>query len=474
MSALRAVLAVGFAVVFAAALAVVVFADEDPAGTPLSARSPERVAAAAAFAPAYPNEVERTGVTREFELTAAPSTAALDAGLDVEVWAYNGVVPGPELRAEVGDTIAVTLTNELPQATSIHWHGVRVPNSMDGVPGVNQDPVAPGASFRYEFIVRDAGTFWFHSHNRGAEQVERGLYGSLVVTDPVEPTFDHDLVWMVDDWLLARDGSLVEDFNAMHEVTHNGRWGNVVTVNGVVAPDVAVAPGDRIRLRIVNASNARVIAPEFEGVEPTGFAVDGMLARRAFDGDAFVLAPGNRVDVVFTMPDAAVSVSDNFNGEGFELATLQPELDPTANRERVAAAPVNAAVPEAEAIAGLGIDHTYSLDFVSDGMAPGWGFNGRTFDDAETLSVESGSVAVIRLVNDSQALHPIHFHGQFFIVTAIDGQPIDEGHLRDTVLVMPGQTIDLALYASDEGTWAVHCHIQEHAEAGMMTLLEVA
>jgi FtsP/CotA-like multicopper oxidase with cupredoxin domain len=107
-------------------------------------------------------------------------------------------------------------------------------------------------------------------------------------------------------------------------------------------------------------------------------------------------------------------------------------------------------------------------------MAPGWGFNGRTFDDAETLSVESGSVAVIRLVNDSQALHPIHFHGQFFIVTAIDGEPIDEGHLRDTVLVMPGQTIDLALYASDEGTWAVHCHIQEHAEAGMMTLLEVA
>ncbi len=435
-----------------------------------------RTAEVEAFAAAYPVSVEPSGVVREFDLVAAPSTLEVADGLEVEVWSYNGTVPGPELRVELGDTVVVTLDNQLPQATSIHWHGVRVPNDMDGVPGVNQDPIAPGESFRYEFTPEDAGTFWFHSHNRGSEQIERGLYGSIVVVGPNEPVYDHDLVWMIDDWLLDGDGSLNENFNVMHDITHNGRWGNLVTVNGIVAPDVSIRPGDRVRVRMVNAANARVVAPVFDGVAPVGIAVDGMLARQPFDGQGFVLAPGNRLDVELLMPDGPVSVAENFNGEGYPLATLTPdETAAVAEPSADAAAPSNPTLPESAAFAGLGIDHEYSLDFASSAMMMGadWGFNGQTFDNTDTLTVAEGGVYTFRLRNDSQALHPIHFHGQFFMVTGVDGQPIDEGHLRDTVLVYPGQTVDMALRATDAGLWAVHCHIQEHAEAGMMTLLEV-
>ncbi|NNC81362.1 MAG: multicopper oxidase domain-containing protein, partial [Acidimicrobiales bacterium] len=181
-----------------------------------SGENPRREALAGELSAAYPAERAADGDVREFDLTAAPTTVDLAEGVTVDVWAYEGTVPGPELRVALGDTVVVNLRNELPQATSIHWHGVRVPNAMDGVPGVNQEAVPPGDEFRYEFVPKDAGTFWFHSHNRGSEQVERGLYGSLVVIDPDEPEYDRDLVWVIDDWLLDQDGSLVESFNEPH------------------------------------------------------------------------------------------------------------------------------------------------------------------------------------------------------------------------------------------------------------------
>ncbi len=428
--------------------------------------------ATASYLAALPGEAVPSGSVFEVDIVAAPAVAEFSDDLSVEVWAYNGTVPGPELRVALGDTVVVNFENQLPQATSIHWHGIRVPNSMDGVPGVNQAPVEPGESFRYEFVPKDAGTFWFHSHNRGSEQIERGLYGSVVVVDPAEPTYDRDLVWMIDDVLLDGD-VVVEDFNDAHETTHNGRWGNVVTLNGRVAPTIDVNPGERVRIRLVNASNARVIAPEFPGLDPIVIAVDGTLVRQPFSGQGFVMAPGNRVDLDITLPDAEqqIVVAEDFNGEGFDIATLN--IRGSSADTPTFAAPVNDAIPRSDITSGLGIDHEYSLDYIPDSSGPKWGFNGRTFAETETLSVDAGELVTVRLSNGSQALHPIHLHGQFFQVTAIDGVAVDNGHLRDTVLVYPGENIDLAMAPVDVGTWAVHCHIQEHAEAGMMTLLEV-
>src|SRR6185295_5797340 len=186
------------------------------------------------FAGSYPAEASPTGVTREFTVTAAPATVMLFDGRPLDVWAYNAQVPGPVLRVRLGETVRVTFTNRLPQPTTIHWHGVRVPNAMDGVPGVTQPAVQPGESFVYEFTPKDAGTFWFHPHLRSSEQIERGLFGVLIVEDRAPRPYTRDVVWVLDDWLLA-NGAIVPEFNTRHDLMHDGRWGNVVTVNGSAA-----------------------------------------------------------------------------------------------------------------------------------------------------------------------------------------------------------------------------------------------
>src|SRR5262245_14759699 len=149
------------------------------------------------FRGAYPERAQPNGIVREFQLEAAPATVPLFDGRMTEVWAYNGQVPGPTFRVRLGETVRVTFTNHLPQPTTIHWHGVRIPNEMDGVPGVTQPPVLPGEQFVYEFTPKDAGTFWFHPHLRSSEQIERGLFGVLVVEDADPPPYSRDVVWVL-------------------------------------------------------------------------------------------------------------------------------------------------------------------------------------------------------------------------------------------------------------------------------------
>jgi len=206
---------------------------------------------------------------QSFELTAAPTSIQQFDGRLLDVWAYNGTVPGPVLRVRLGEEIEVKLHNRLPQPTTIHWHGVRVPNAMDGVPGVTQEAVAPGASFTYRFTPKDAGTFWFHPHVRTAEQVERGLYGVLIVDDAAPRPYSRDEVWVLDDWRLGPDGQIDPNFVTRHDLAHDGRWGQLVTVNGETSQELIVRPGERIRLRLVNTSNGRVYRPDFSGLDTT-------------------------------------------------------------------------------------------------------------------------------------------------------------------------------------------------------------
>jgi len=196
---------------------------------------------------AFPERAAPTGTVRTFDIEAREAELALIDGGKLRVWAYNGSVPGPELRIRLGETLRVRFTNRLPQPTTIHWHGVRVPNAMDGVPHVTQPPVEPGGSFTYEFTPKDAGTFWFHPHVRSSEQVERGLYGVLVVEDRAPPPYTRDVVWVLDDWLLDETRQIFDRFNTMHDLMHDGRWGNVVTVNGRTN-SVLEARGGELRL----------------------------------------------------------------------------------------------------------------------------------------------------------------------------------------------------------------------------------
>ena len=200
---------------------------------------------------------------RFLELTAGPSRKKLyrNDAAESELWTYNGSSPGPEIRVRVGETVKVRLFNNLEEPTSIHWHGIRIDNAMDGVSGLTQDPVPPGGTFEYDFVAPDAGTYWYHAHNKSWNQVGRGLYGPLIVEEE-DPVFDrdHDLMLIMDDWRLNDEGRLdTESFGALMDWAHAGRLGNWLTVNGKSSPSFALKAGEAYRIRLVNASNARVL-----------------------------------------------------------------------------------------------------------------------------------------------------------------------------------------------------------------------
>jgi hypothetical protein len=191
----------------------------------------------------------------------------------------------------------VHFTNRLPQETTIHWHGVRVPNGMDGVPNLTQPAVQPGETFTYEFTPKDAGTFWYHPHVRASEQVERGLYGPLIVEDASPPPYSSDEVLVLDDWRLDDTGQIDPAFNTRHDLAMDGRWGSAITVNGRTDKVLRVQPGARIRLRFLNTANGRVFAPDFGALDAKVIAVDGLYLREPVPAVGFVVAPGNRLDV---------------------------------------------------------------------------------------------------------------------------------------------------------------------------------
>jgi FtsP/CotA-like multicopper oxidase with cupredoxin domain len=432
------------------------------------------------FAGAYPVEATADGQLRSFELVAAETEVELIDGRRLRVWAYNGQVPGPTLRVRLGDTVRAHVTNRLPQETTVHWHGVRVPNAMDGVPHATQPPIQPGESFTYEFTPKDAGTYWFHPHVRSSEQVERGLYGLLIVEDRDPPPYTRDVAWVIDDWLLDRDGQIFPRFNTPHDLSHDGRWGNAITVNGRSDTILRVSAGERLRLRLLNASNGRVYAPSFAGLDATIIAVDGLYARTPSPLGHFELAPGNRLDldVVVSGGGRTTVVEDRFLPQRpNRLAII--EVDGTTPPPPAFASPARAHVPAWRTGLTAPVTHEYRLNVRRGGpLGLEWTIDGVAFAGHEhhhhaSLVLSRGRWARLRFVNESPRLHPIHLHGMFFKLLARDDQPVDEPYFRDTVLIHGRETIDIGVVPLDVGDWMMHCHILEHAEAGMMTMIAV-
>ncbi len=430
------------------------------------------------FGAAYPEDIETTGVVKEFTLSAEIGKLNFFEGDDLDVWTYNGQVPGPELRVEKGDTLKINFTNNLPQETTIHFHGIRVPNAMDGVPGVTQEPIKPGESFVYEFAPKDAGTFWYHPHVRGSEQVERGLYGTIVVEDPTEPKYDQDKIIVLDDWRIDQSGQIDPRFNTGGDLMHDGRWGNIITVNGMPNYTIDAKAGERLRLRFVNTSNARIYKLDFGALDIKGFAVDGMLAKEPFAVQGFEIAPGNRVDVDIRIPQVSQKktyrIRDTFTRETNNLVNILVD-GAVSNEVKSFNIPVAAMFPDwSSTTNALKIDHEYVLDARRGGKyGIEWTINGKAYPDYDPITLKKGKFNVIRFTNVSSRLHPMHLHGQFFKVLARNGQPVDEPYLRDTVLIKSKEVIDIGVVPLDEGTWVSHCHILEHAEAGMLTVVIV-
>jgi FtsP/CotA-like multicopper oxidase with cupredoxin domain len=428
------------------------------------------------FEGAYSEEVEENGEIVEVDITASETEVEIVDGYSTKVWSYNGQVPGPEIRINLGDTLKVNFKNELPQETTIHWHGVRVPNAMDGVPDVTQKPVKPGGIFTYEFTPKDAGTFWFHPHVRGSEQVERGLYGTLIVEDQFSDKYSQDVVWVLDDWRMTEDYQVDPEFVTRHDLAHDGRWGNVITVNGDRNEVLELEPGERIRLRLVNTSNGRVYQPSFGELTSYVIAVDGMYVKEPFQLDDFELAPGNRIDLDITIPteldNRTISVYDNYTRYPNRLASIRvgSETVETPSFKM----PNNSEVPEWKRYQNYPLDGEYILDARRGGeFGIEWTMNGKAFPAYEKIELNYDSFNRIKFTNKSARLHPMHLHGQFFKVLSRNGELSNENYFRDTVLVDPRETVEIGLVPLDRGDWMNHCHVLEHADAGMMTVVEV-
>lgn len=281
---------------------------------PTRRRFLQSAAAAGALVPLAP----RIAAASEHRLVAATARAAIAGGAhpETEIWAYNGSSPGPLLRVRRGTKLKVTLENHVADATSLHWHGIRLPNAMDGVPDLTQKPVKRGESFVYEFEAKDSGTYWYHPHWKSYEQVERGLYGALIVDEDAPPAVDRDVVWVLDDWRLTPEAKIAADFANIFDMSHAGRLGNTVTVNGKIAEEFPVRVGERIRLRLVNVANARIFGLRFGVMAPWLVATDGHASvPYPLSGNRLVLGPGMRADLIVDcggLSGERVSVTDDF------------------------------------------------------------------------------------------------------------------------------------------------------------------
>jgi len=393
------------------------------------------------------------------------------------VYSYNGQIPGPTIKGKEGSVLVVDVDNQLSEPTSVHWHGLRIDNAMDGVPGVTQDPIQPGERFRYRLSLQEAGTYWYHPHFNAGEQLERGLKGALIVEEREPLPWSQDLVWLFDDWRFQQDGTIYPHFNTHHDLMHDGRWGNAITVNGQTQPEIRVSPGARIRLRLIDGANARLFAPALDGLPARVIAVDGRPVSSVFALDRFILSPGNRVDLDITIPaDAAgktFTLEDRLTREPIPLGKIvvddtpsvpTPEFEPPAGKDFI----------PARLFDNVPIIKTWDLNAVRGGeFGIGWTMNRHLWPNADTAGFRLGDPVKIQFVNSSSRLHPMHIHGAFFRVLTVNGESAAEPFTRDTVLVGPRQTVVIGLVPEHQGIWLTHCHIQSHAESGMMTTIQV-
>ncbi len=437
-----------------------------------------------------------------FRLHAAPASRNLvgEQYGDTEVWAYNGRIPGPVLRYRQGEELHVKVENGLPQGTTVHWHGIRLPHAMDGVPHLTQPPIEPGDTFVYRFPLPDAGTYWYHPHASSSEQLGRGLSGVLIVEEPDPYPVDRELIWLLDDWRLNPDASIREDFGHRHDESHAGRIGNTVTINGRLPQDVELRPGERLRLRLVNGANARVFQLDFGDLAPWVIATDGHPVQPWQPDDGrVVLGPSMRADLLLDVPPnarAPITVVDDFYPQrAYELVNLvvagepqrtSPPDDIPRLRPNPLPEPDLEQAGEHEILltgGAMGGMHEAYLDGVLLSMrelvqaGKFWAMNGVTAHGHHMrpmLTLKLNASYRIRLVNDTAWPHPMHLHGHTFRVLSRNGRVLEHEEWRDSVLLNARETVEIGLVADNPGDWMFHCHVLEHQESGMMGLFRVA
>ncbi|GGW19513.1 putative oxidase (copper-binding protein) [Streptomyces capoamus] len=472
-----------------------------------------------------------SGHVRTFRFTSAETELDL-GGRSVRTWAYNEEVPGPLVRVTAGDVLDLTLANRLPATTTLHSHGVRLRCDMDGVPDLTQRAIASGDDFRYRFVVKHPGTYLLHSHV--GMQPDRALYAPLVVDDPREPlAYDKEWVVVVDDWLdgvagstpenvmeqLKPGGSMDMQQTAMgpghgstgpgHNATahssphhkskkstgpdrvlHNsysrmlhGEGGSVAyphyLINGRLPGSPSVfrcRPGDRVRLRIINAGSETAFRVALGGHTMTVTHTDGYPVKHKRT-DALLVGMAERYDVLVTVKDGVFPLVALAEGKkGRALAVLStakggkklPPADVHPHELDGNTVPARRLLPDdSVALADRHPDREMRIRITGTMEKFDWGFDHKPYSPRQRHPVHAGERVRVTLINATGMWHPMHLHGHTFSLAGIDSA----GARKDTALVLPHHKLVIDFDADNPGLWMLHCHNQYHSESGMMTVV---
>ena len=487
---------------------------------------------AASLPDVRPSEVVRVKDGDTLDLSAT-LVRRMIAGHPYVMYGFNGQVPGPLLRVPQNATITVRFHNRIDLPSSIHWHGVRLDNRFDGVPGITQQPVAPGDSFVYHVHFPDAGVYWYHPHVREDIEQALGLFGNMIVDSPDSAYYspaNREQVLVFDDLLVNADtlipyGKTGPDFALM------GRVGNLLLVNGEPHYSLTAHRGEVIRFYLTNAASSRTYNVSFGGAPMKVLASDVSRFEHEQRVPSVILAPAERyiVEVRFDRPGRYALVNavqainhyrGEFDGEVDTLGMVTVDSTPAAPdyADSFAALRDNAAVtrdvdryrpyfdkpPDKRltltmrgsglplaTVQFMNVDTAYyapvewvdgmpDMNWLSTSDQVRWILRdeatGKENMDID-WHVKQGSVVKLELFNDPKSFHPmqhpIHLHGQRMLVVSRDGVRTNNLVWKDTVLIPVGSTVDVLIDASNPGTWMLHCHIAEHLGSGMMTALHV-
>jgi FtsP/CotA-like multicopper oxidase with cupredoxin domain len=431
-----------------------------------------------------------------------PGTLPCFSGRTLPLWTFSDGSWPPVIRLDLGDRLDVAFENRLPREnehSSIHWHGIRLPNDQDGVPYLVQPPVEPGGRFDYSFVPPDTGTFFFHTHCNTTEQLGRGLVGILIVDGDTTEPYAADETILLRDWLVDLDDSAFRNFKTARGASRAGTYGNLRSANGAAQAEVRLPASRDCRLRLINSDSTRVMELSISDAEAAVIAIDG-IAVAPFDLGKWLLPPAARIDVVLRAP-----------ADGREALLVDSRLDPAVTLARLVGygtapeagsfdpRPLRAGrIPEPDLTAAEQLDFSFaragdattvaaddpliaallgSLCLSSDDF---WTINGRNWPGRDHSVIppplailQAGRTYAFKLKNDSQLMHPIHIHGHSFKVLRSNQRSLPVHH-ADTVLLLPGETVEVAFVADNPGRWMFHCHVIEHQETGMMGYVEVA
>ncbi|MEW9122356.1 MAG: multicopper oxidase family protein [Thermotaleaceae bacterium] len=456
----------------------------------------------------------KTLTGNEFNLVAKEASLKINKEVTVGVWTFNGSVPGSQIRVTEGEMVKINVKNELTEPISLHWHGINVPNEMDGIPGVTQNAVQPGESFTYEFSVTVPGTYMYHTHQNAVNQLDMGLYGSFIV-EPKVKTYDRDFTLMLDEWIskpqksnmtINENGSM--DHGNMSGMGHGDTTSNqekqeteetgmghdmaiydIFTINGKSGDSIEslkVKEGEKIRIRLANigylSHNIHLHGHDFKVV-----AIDGqeLNAPQEIKDQLISIAPGERYDIEFIANNPGQwYLEDHGDMKGTEgMKTLiQYEGNSNSNdqskqgEELPAFTYSNYGVKED---GGFTLEQKYDIEYTMNLNGNNennvWTINGNSFPDIEGLTIKEGDLVKVKLVNKSPngVDHPMHLHGHSFQVLSKNGKPIEGSTIiKDTINLNSGDEYIVAFKADNSGNWLFHCHDLHHATGGMVDIIK--